>query len=80
MSKFIHRLTYILLKASIARNQINQTPFIAVKPIFILKLVWSLLQVNESASVMLLQTWHRLLLHLYEPTVLSKGYSLALTK
>ena len=47
---------------------------------FILEFVWSLLQVNESASVMLLQTWHRLPLHLYEPTVLSKWYSLALMK
>ena len=42
--------------------------------------MWSLLEVNESASVMLLQTWHRLPLHLYDPTVLFKGYSLALTK
>ena len=47
---------------------------------FILKFVWSLPQENESASVMLLQTWHCLILHLYKPTIISKGYSLALIK
>ena len=26
---------------------------------------------------MLLQTWHHLLLHFYEPTIFSRGYSLA---
>ena len=31
MSKFIYRLAYIFLKASITRHQINQSPFIAVK-------------------------------------------------
>ena len=52
MSKFIYLLTYILHKASITRNQINQVPFIAVKPMIYL-IVWLVLQVNESGSVML---------------------------
>ena len=70
----------MLRKASITRNQIYQAFLITIKPIFILKLVWSLLQINESASVMLFQTWHRLLLYLYEHTFLSNAYILDLTK
>ena len=73
MSKFIYRLTYILLKASITRNQMNQAPFIVVEPIIYLKVCLVITTSNESVSVMLLQTWHGLLLHLYEATVLSKG-------
>ena len=42
--------------------------------------VWSLPQVNESASMNLMQTWYCLLLHHYESNILWKGYSLALTK
>ena len=38
MSKFIYHLTYMLLKVSITRNEINQTPFISVKTIIYLKL------------------------------------------
>ena len=38
MSKFINHLTYMLLKASITRNEINQAPFISVKTIIHLKL------------------------------------------
>ena len=79
LSKFIYCLTYVVLETSITRNQIYQASFTAVNPMICLK-VWSLLQVIESASVMLSQTWHRLLLHLYVPIVLSNGYSLALTK
>ena len=37
MSKFIYRLTYVLLKASITRNQIIQAPFITTKPMICLK-------------------------------------------
>ena len=37
VSKFIYRLTYILLKAFITRNQINQSPFIAVRTMICLK-------------------------------------------
>ena len=33
MSKFMDLLTYILVMPSITRNEINQAPFIAVKPI-----------------------------------------------
>ena len=65
--------------ASIRRNQINQAPFIAVIPMVYFK-VSSLPQVNESASMNRMQTWYCLLLHHYESTILSKGYSLALTK
>ena len=83
MSKFIYYLSYIFLKANKSnqidtRNQINQAPAIAVKPMICLKVC--LVQVNESASVMLSQTWHHLLLHFYESTVLSKGYNFALNK
>ena len=37
MSKFIYHLTYMLLKASITRNEINQAFFISVKTIIYLK-------------------------------------------
>ena len=37
MSNLIYRLTYILVKASFTRSQINQTPFTAVKPMMYLK-------------------------------------------
>ena len=40
MFKFIYCLTYILLKLSTIRNQINQAPFIAVKPMIYLKVCW----------------------------------------
>ena len=36
ISQFIYCLTYIFLKASITWNQINQAPFIAVKPMIYL--------------------------------------------
>ena len=64
---------------SIRCNQINQAPFIAVIPMIYFN-VWSLPQVNESASMNLLQTWYCLLLDHYESTILSKGYSCAPTK
>ena len=38
VSVFIYRLTYMILKASIALNQMNQALFIAVKPIIYLKI------------------------------------------
>ena len=37
MPKFIHRLTYILLKTIITRNQVKQAPFIPVRPMIYLK-------------------------------------------
>ena len=55
--------------ASITCNQINQAPFIAVIHMIYFK-VWPLLQVNESASMNLMQTWYYLLLHHYESTIL----------
>ena len=56
---------------SITCNQINQAPFIGVIPTIYFK-VWPLPQVNESASMNLMQTWYCLLLHHYESTILSK--------
>ena len=54
---------------SITCNQVNQAPFIAVIPMIYFK-AWSLPQVNESASMNLMQTWYCLLLHHYESTIL----------
>ena len=54
---------------SITCNQINQAPFIGVIPTIYFK-VWPLPQVNESASMNLMQTWYCLLLHHYESTIL----------
>ena len=56
MSKLIYCLTYILLKASITRNQIYQAPFIAVKSMIYLKVSLVITTINKSASVMLFQT------------------------
>ena len=55
--------------ASITCNQINQLPFIAVRPMIYFK-VWSLPQVSESASMNLMQIWYCLLLHHYESNIL----------
>ena len=65
-------MTCILLRESIARNQINQALFIAVKSMISLK---ACLIITASIEISFRDAIANLFLHLYEPTVPSKGYS-----
>ena len=53
LSKFIYSLTYILLKASITRGQINEAPSIVVEPMIYLKVYLFITTINKSVSRML---------------------------